>query len=142
MTWGAVNELSTLNGYQRLAELARHPVLKYLLDAISREEARHALFYWSIARIKLVKSKLAQELTRFIITHVWSPVGQGTKPKRDADYVIATLFGDERGVRVFDRAVNKRVASLPGLQNLTAITDRITRASGLTPVALPTGEAA
>ena len=33
MTWGAINELTTLTGYQRLAELDPHPVLVELLGA-------------------------------------------------------------------------------------------------------------
>ncbi|MBM3205136.1 hypothetical protein FJZ48_04145, partial [Candidatus Uhrbacteria bacterium] len=56
MTWGAIQEFSTLTGYQRMWELAHHPILERLLMAIAREEARHAFFYWSIARVKLLKS--------------------------------------------------------------------------------------
>ena len=41
MTWGAINELTTLTGYRRLAAVARHPVLDKLLERIVLDEARH-----------------------------------------------------------------------------------------------------
>src|SRR5258708_4585071 len=34
MTWGAINELTTLTGYRRLAAVTDHPVLADLLDRI------------------------------------------------------------------------------------------------------------
>src|SRR6058998_2644669 len=39
MTWGAINELTTLTGYRRLATVASHPVLSDLLDRITRDES-------------------------------------------------------------------------------------------------------
>src|SRR5581483_6287859 len=44
MTWGAINELTTLTGYRRLAAVAQHPVLSDLLDAIVLDESRHFFF--------------------------------------------------------------------------------------------------
>src|SRR5262249_39791388 len=38
MTWGAINELTTLGGYQRLMALAGHPVLSDLLGRIALDE--------------------------------------------------------------------------------------------------------
>jgi hypothetical protein len=43
MTWGAINELTTLTGYRRLVAVARHPVLTDLLERIispGRDPAR------------------------------------------------------------------------------------------------------
>jgi hypothetical protein len=37
MTWGAINELTTLTGYRRLVAVARHPVLTELLERIMLE---------------------------------------------------------------------------------------------------------
>ena len=45
MTWGAINELTTLTGYRRLAAVAGHPVLSDLLDRIVLDESRHFFFY-------------------------------------------------------------------------------------------------
>lgn len=125
MTWGAINELSTLTGYERLWQLAKHPVLEYLLRAIAREEARHAFFYWSIARIKLLNSEWRQQLTRFIINHFWVPVGQGTKPAAETNLVVRTLFAGRDGLRLMSKQVNDRVGQLPGLSELQTVTNRI-----------------
>src|SRR6267142_688052 len=46
MTWGAINELTTLTGYLRLKTIARHPVLDELLETIMRDESRHFFFYY------------------------------------------------------------------------------------------------
>src|SRR4029450_1282187 len=46
MTWGAINELTTYLGYQRLAQLAGHPVLAEILARIMRDEMRHFSFYY------------------------------------------------------------------------------------------------
>jgi len=53
MTWGAINELTTLTGYRRLAAVARHPVLDELLERIVLDEARHFFFYYRQAEIRL-----------------------------------------------------------------------------------------
>lgn len=125
MVWGAINELTTLQGYRRLWQAAEHPVLTRLLRAIVREESSHANFYWQIARLKLLKSKSARGLARFVIKRFWTPVGQGAKPQGETDYVIATLFGSHDGVRFFDKHVSQRVERLPGLTELKTVTDRI-----------------
>ena len=53
MTWGAINELTTLTGYRRLAAVAGHPVLSDLLDRIVLDESRHFFFYYRQAEIRL-----------------------------------------------------------------------------------------
>ena len=91
MTWGAINEFSTLTGYRTLWEKANHPVLTYLLKAIAREEAVHSFFYWTIARLKLQTSQFRQRMTRYIIQKFWTPVGQGLKREHETNYVIRAL---------------------------------------------------
>jgi len=129
MTWGAINELSTLNGYQRLWELAKHPVLEYILRGIAREEAKHSFFYWSIARIKLLHSSFRQSMTRWIIKNFWSPVGQGAKRAADTNRVIAALFRGAEGVKFMEQRVNDQLERLPGLQGLKTVTERISKIS-------------
>ncbi len=129
MTWGAINELSTLNGYQRLADLAEHPVLKYLLDGICREEARHSFFYWNIARLKLSATAFRQRLSRFVVNKFWAPVGEGAKSTSDANYVIATLFSGDDGLQAFTQRVSRRIGELPGFQNFTRLDERVAEAS-------------
>lgn len=127
MVWGAINEMTTLQGYRRLWNLAGHPVLEKILRAIAQEESAHSHFYWSIARLKLEQSGFSRNLARFIISKFWTPVGQGTKPRRETNYLIATLFRGEEGVEFFDRNVNQRLEMLPGFNGLDAVTQRIAR---------------
>jgi rubrerythrin len=129
MTWGAINEQTTLIGYKRLWETAKHPVLEHILRGIVREEARHALFYWSMARVKLLKYPVGKKIARALIDRLWAPVGEGEKPKDEADYVIAMLFKGEEGIRFAHRHVTERIAQLPGFDGLMKITDRIAEAA-------------
>lgn len=129
MTWGAINELSTLSGYQRLWQLANHPVLTHLLNGIAREEARHSLFYWSIAKLKLQHSPFRQQLTRTIVRNFWAPVGSGLKAVADTNYVITRLFGQQDGLAIIDQQVSRRINQLPGLATLSVVTERIAETS-------------
>lgn len=125
MVWGTINEFTTLQAYRRLWQIAEHPVLEKLLRGIAQEESIHANFYWSIARLELKRSKLSGTIARAIINHVWSPVGHGTKPQREEDFIIATLFGGAEGVDFFDRGVNQRLEQLPGFAGNKIPTQRI-----------------
>src|SRR5439155_27269455 len=53
MTWGMVNELSTLTGYGILIDKTEHPVLVQLLKRIIKDERRHFAFYRAQARRRL-----------------------------------------------------------------------------------------
>ena len=136
MVWGAINEYCTLIGYKRLWEKAKHPVLEYILRAIVREEARHAFFYWSVARIYLDRHRLMRPVTRFIINHFWSPVGQGIKPKEAANYLVKQLFDGKDGLDFIHIHVNQRIAQLPGLDDLIRITERIAETTSAQHIAL------
>ena len=127
MVWGAINEMTTLQGYRRLWDLAKHPVLERLLRAIAQEESIHTHFYWSIARLYLLRSKFSRNMARFVIDRFWTPVGQGTKLRRETNYLIATLFKGHEGVGFFDRNVNQRLEQLPGFEESKTVTKRIAR---------------
>src|SRR5712692_1445236 len=60
MTWGAINELTTLTGYRRLATVAGHPVLTELLERIMLDESRHFFFYYRQAEIRLQRPGAAR----------------------------------------------------------------------------------
>jgi hypothetical protein len=105
--------------------MADHPVLEQLLRAVAQEESIHAQFYWNIARLRLEKSEFSQRLARFMIDKFWTPVGQGTKPRSDTNYLIATLFEGDSGVLFFDKMVNQRIEQLPGFAGLKNVTQRI-----------------
>ncbi|MBC7796064.1 MAG: acyl-ACP desaturase [Pyrinomonadaceae bacterium] len=128
MAYGAINELSTLQGYRRLIQIAKHPVLTQILKAIMREESIHVQFYWNVAKIELENSKFSRQITRFIIKNFWVPVGQGAKPVKDANYTISTLFGGEGGAEFVNKHVSRRIQDLPGLHGINIINQRIAEA--------------
>jgi len=125
MVWGAINEITTLQGYRRLSELAGHPVLKSVLDAIIQEESLHSSFYWNVARVKLRQARFSRDLARFVVGRFWAPVGQGAKPVPETHYVISTLFHGTKGLEFFDRTVASRIARLPGFAGFTALSERV-----------------
>ena len=125
MVWGAINEITTLQGYRRLSDLARHPVLKTVLSAIIHEESIHSNFYWNVARVKLKQAKFSRDVARFIISRFWTPVGQGAKPEHETNYVLATLFQGSSGLEFFNRTVSGRIARLPGFTGFTTLTERV-----------------
>ncbi len=125
MAYGTINEICAAQAYRRLIVVADHPVLTKILKGIIREESVHTQFYFSIARLELRKSHFAQNIARFIIKNFWQPVGSGARPEESTNYTIAMLFGDEEGVEWIDRAVTQRVHTLPGLEGVTRVTDKI-----------------
>lgn len=125
MAFGAIHEMSTAQAYRRMKELANHPVLSLILEGIIREEAAHTHFYWSVARIELQKSSIAQKIARKVVDTFYVPVGQGSLAKSRAEYSVAMLFGGEGGVDHVDRTVTQRARQLPGFADLTKVTKRI-----------------
>ncbi len=127
MTWGAINELTTLHGYRRLWTLTKHPVLEYILQAIAREEAIHAFFYHSFAKIQLLQSRFGRELTRVIVDRFWTPVGQGAKPEEDTNLIIKKLFDGQVGVDIMDNFITARLQLLPGFHDCQKVTQHVAR---------------
>ena len=127
MTFGAIHEMSTTQGYRRLMKLADHPVLTHILNAIIREESAHTKFYASVAKLELRKNEFAQKIARFVVEHFWAPVGQGSLPKSRTENLIATLFGGDDGLEMLDKTVTKRVQDFPGFSNLNKINETARR---------------
>jgi len=127
MTFGAIHEMCTGQAYRRLMKKANHPVLTKILTAIMREESAHTRFYASVARLELGRSETAQKIARFIVNRFWTPVGQGSRPKRQTDYAIGTLFDGREGLEWFERTVSQKIEDLPGFAGIKTITKRIAR---------------
>jgi hypothetical protein len=125
MAYGTINEMCAAQSYRRLIKLADHPVLTHILKGIIREESVHTQFYHSIARLELQKSDFSKQIARFIIKTFWKPVGTGARPQNLSDYTIATLFGDETGIKWIDRLVTQKMQTLPGMDGITQVTDQI-----------------
>jgi hypothetical protein len=113
MTWGAINELTTLTAYNALIEKTRHPLLSILLKRIIKDERRHFAFYFNQARLRL-RSRTARWLTTFAVRSSWTPVGAPVRGDADAKRVCSFLFGDPQGsLRVANH--DATIAHLPGL---------------------------
>ena len=115
MTWGALNELSALMGYRRLAELEGHPVLDDLLHRIMRDESRHFGFYFGEASQRLARPRTAR-LTRALVDHFWSPVGSDVRSRADTEFLARALFGGRDG-RDAARRIDATIQKLPGFDD-------------------------
>ncbi len=128
MTWGAINEWTANAAYNRLAQLADHPVLSELLGRIMRQEGRHAAYYASYARDLLEGDRRAQRVTKWFLQHEWAVVGSGDVPKLETSFAAAYLFGTGDGAELIDR-VEERIDALPGLRGLSLVRSAIAAAT-------------
>ena len=124
MTWGAVNELTTLRFYSLLRRRSPNPVLRQLLGDVIAQEAVHFAFYREMAALRLRESVRAQRLTRWVMSHLWSPVGVGLRSREDAERLLRGVFAGEPGEV---RAIDARIDRLPGLGDLDLV-GRLVRA--------------
>ncbi len=115
MTWGAVNEFATLSGYQLLIASTQNPVLKDLLARIIKDERRHYAFYRAQADMRLRRSPRARRVTRWVMEHLWAPVGTGVRPQDETDFVIAYLLGGDNGMKEA-KVMDATIKSIPGLE--------------------------
>jgi len=113
MTWGAIQELSTLTAYGRLSARTGHPLLAEVLRRIIRQEVWHFNFYYSQAARRL-RPRSAQRLTSAMLKLFWGPVGSSVRPREEVDFVISFAFGDEPGGRATQR-MDRVIGQLPGL---------------------------
>jgi hypothetical protein len=122
MTWGAINELSTLTGYHALIRRTEHPVLHQMLHRVIQDERRHFAFYRAQARARLSRApRRTRRLVRWILDGFWTPVGAGVKSDEEVDALVLYLFGyDERG-REMIREMDATVSEIPGLDGLTLL---------------------
>jgi hypothetical protein len=125
MTWGAINELTTLSGYRRLAALAGHPVLSELLERITRDESRHFFFYYRQAALRLRRPAVTR-VARFLVDHFWAPVGSGVQPQRELRSMASYLFSDARG-RAAARKADETIRKLPGFATVRLLENWLDR---------------
>ncbi len=114
MTWGAVNELTTLTAYHRMIAKTENEPLIHVLKAIIKQERRHFAFYRAQARVRLAGSRRARRLVRWSLDHLWAPVGTGIRPQVETDFLVTYLFNDADGV-VALKEMDGTIAELPGL---------------------------
>jgi hypothetical protein len=113
LTYGAISELSTLEGYGVLARRTRNPILAEILNRLAKDERRHFSFYYNKAKIEL-RERNAQRLASFIIKHFWLPVGGGVKPDAEVNWILDYILRGPDGETVA-RRIDEAIAKLPGL---------------------------
>jgi len=128
MTWGAINELTTLTGYDRLRTVCGHPVLAELLARIMRDESRHFSFYFRQAARRLARP-LAARVTRAIVDRHWAPVGSGVQPAAETRFLAGYLFAGPDG-RAAARRVDETIRRLPGFGDVRLLERWIDRHGG------------
>jgi hypothetical protein len=119
MTWGAINELTTLTGYHALIRRSDHPVLHEMLRRVIQDERRHFAFYRAQAKARLERApRRTRRLVRWILETFWTPVGAGVKSDEEVDALVLYLFGYDDQGREMVRELDATVAEIPGLADL------------------------
>ncbi len=113
LTWGAINELTTYEGYHCLRRRTANPILAEVLGRLMKDERRHFAFYYNLARERLAPEP-AQRLVSFLLRRFWTPVGSGVKPDPEVDWTMRFIFGDEAGHKTI-AYIDGTIAKLPGL---------------------------
>jgi hypothetical protein len=125
MVWGAINELTTLTGYRRLAARAGHPVLTSLLERITLDEARHFFFYYRQAELRL-RRPAAARIARLLVDRFWAPVGSGVQPSGELVFMASHLFAGSRGRAAAHRA-DETIRKLPGFATVRLLENWLDR---------------
>lgn len=117
MTWGALNELTTLRGYEQLEEQTKNPVFREICRRIAKQERRHFAWYFNSAQTRLSRSSVARRFTRTLLNLFWSPVGAGVKSDEEVCRLMVTLFPGEHGEQLA-RGIDEKISTLPGLEGI------------------------
>jgi hypothetical protein len=129
MTWGAINELTTLTGYHMLIRRSGHPVLHAMLRRVIQDERRHFAFYRAQGKARLARApRRTRRLVRWFLEGFWTPVGAGVKSQEEVDALALYLFGDAPEGREAMREIDRTISDIPGLEGLTLLEDVLDRA--------------
>jgi len=119
MSWGAINELTTLRFYRVMRSNTSSELLRAVLRDVMAQEALHYSFYRNAAIRRLAGNPRGQRIVRFALQHLWSPVGLGLRTRADVDRLMAGLFAD-RPEQVAQ--MDHQIGRIPGLGGLDLIT--------------------
>ena len=120
MTWGAINELTTLTAYRQLEARVGHPALSALLMRIARDESRHFGFYFEQARRQTAASARTRRAVRAFVETFWAPVGSGVRPYGEVAALAGTLFSGDDG-RAAARRIDRTIQRLPGFDGVPLV---------------------
>jgi hypothetical protein len=126
MTWGAINELTTLTAYHALIRRSDHPVLHQMLKRVIQDERRHFAFYRAQGKARLSHApRRTRRVVRWAFESFWTPVGVGAKSQEELDALALYLFGYDEEGREMLREIDRTVSAIPGLEGLTLLEDAL-----------------
>src|SRR5205823_6082939 len=108
MTWGAINELTTLSGYHQLIRRSEHPVLHQMLRRVIQDERRHFAFYRAQGKARLAA---APRRTRKVVR--WSAPPHAGLGRRRPGTPARRAAGRRRHRGLVVGSVRGRIASAP-----------------------------
>jgi hypothetical protein len=97
MVWGAINEITAMNAYRRLSDLAGHPVLQTVADRDRAGRVDPFEFLLERRARETAGDEVFANLARFIIGKFWAPVGQGAKPQARRTTLWRRCFPAKKG---------------------------------------------
>jgi hypothetical protein len=118
LAFGAIQELTTVNGYEHLRQVTGNPVLKILCERIVKQERRHFAWYFNHARDLLEASRGARRLTRRLMQYGWMPVGAGFHSPEEVRRLFTSIFYPVENARKMVRSVDAKISTLPGLEGI------------------------
>ena len=130
LAFGAIQELTTLRGYESLVRSTKNPALKTLCERIARQERRHFAWYFNRARLMLEDLPRARPLVRRLMKLNWVPVGAGVHEPVDVRRLFQILFYPRENAQALVRGIDSKIGELPGLSKLTLM-ESFFRRSGL-----------
>ena len=123
---GAVNEMTTLTGYQQLVKRAEHPVLTTIVNRIIKQERVHFAFYRAQATRYLRESAAARGVTRWFMQKRFAIVGEGVKTTAEVDQLALYLFDGDDGL-LAAREIDRAAGDLPGLRGIDLLERAVLR---------------
>jgi hypothetical protein len=90
---------------------------------VIQDERRHFAFYRAQAKARMQRSRTARGLVRWVLSHLWTPVGAGVKSEQEVDALAIYLFGDGPEGREQLREIDRTISDIPGLEGLTILED-------------------
>jgi hypothetical protein len=134
MAWGAVNELTTLRFYGIVRHRTGSELLRSILRDVMAQEAQHYAFYRRVAIDRLEGNRRGQRIVRWVLRHLWSPVGLGLRTRADADRLMVGLFADRPDQVV---QIDEQINRIPGLAGLDLVRRTLATANCETMTAWP-----
>src|SRR5215813_4439967 len=130
LSFGAIQEMTTLRGYEFLHQYTQNPVLGILCERIAKQERRHFAWYFNHARELLLQSNGARILARKLLEFNWVPVGAGIKSPEEVKRLFMTLFPAPLD-RALVREIDSKMGALPGLEGIRLMEPYFEKAGAL-----------